>query len=61
MSVPGFEPALLAGKVYGYDAIGSFESIPCGAQGSGSSLVQSILDNQVVVEPLSLQPYPKFS
>mmetsp|Transcript_1328 Transcript_1328/g.1116 ORF Transcript_1328/g.1116 Transcript_1328/m.1116 type:complete len:243 (-) Transcript_1328:100-828(-) len=35
------------GKVYGYDAIGSYESIPCGAQGSGSSLVQSILDNQL--------------
>lgn len=35
------------GAVYGYDAIGSFERLDQGAQGSGRSLVQSILDNQV--------------
>jgi 20S proteasome subunit beta 6 len=35
------------GAVYGYDAIGSFERLDQGAQGSGKSLVQSILDNQV--------------
>lgn len=35
------------GAVYGYDAIGSFERLEQGAQGSGRSLVQSILDNQV--------------
>ncbi len=35
------------GAVYGYDAIGSFERLQHGAQGSGRSLVQSILDNQV--------------
>lgn len=35
------------GAVYGYDAIGSFERLKQGAQGSGRSLVQSILDNQV--------------
>ncbi len=35
------------GAVYGYDAIGSFERLSQGAQGSGRSLVQSILDNQV--------------
>ena len=35
------------GAVYGYDAIGSFERLEHGAQGTGRSLVQSILDNQV--------------
>jgi 20S proteasome subunit beta 6 len=35
------------GAVYGYDAIGSYERLSQGAQGSGRSLVQSILDNQV--------------
>ena len=35
------------GAVYGYDAIGSFERLSQGAQGTGRSLVQSILDNQV--------------
>ena len=35
------------GAVYGYDAIGSFERMEHGSQGSGKSLVQSILDNQV--------------
>jgi len=35
------------GVVYGYDAIGSFESIPYGATGSASALITSILDNQL--------------
>jgi 20S proteasome subunit beta 6 len=35
------------GAVYGYDAIGSFERIPYGVQGSGSALATSILDNQI--------------
>jgi 20S proteasome subunit beta 6 len=35
------------GAVYGYDAIGSFERMQHGSQGTGKSLVQSILDNQV--------------
>jgi 20S proteasome subunit beta 6 len=30
-----------------YDAIGSFERIPYGVQGTGSALATSILDNQV--------------
>jgi 20S proteasome subunit beta 6 len=35
------------GAVYGYDAIGSFERLNNGSQGTGKSLVQSILDNQI--------------
>jgi 20S proteasome subunit beta 6 len=35
------------GAVYGYDAIGSFQRLTQGSQGSGRQLVQSILDNQV--------------
>lgn len=35
------------GAVYGYDAIGSFERIPFGVQGSGAALGTSILDNQL--------------
>lgn len=35
------------GAVYGYDAIGSFERVECGAQGSGQALVASLLDNQI--------------
>ncbi len=35
------------GYVYGYDAVGSFESIPYGVTGSGSALITSLLDNQV--------------
>merc|ERR1712018_514884 len=35
------------GALYGYDAIGSYERILSGAQGSGNTLVMSFLDNQV--------------
>lgn len=35
------------GKVYGYDAIGSFEEIPYGCVGSSMHLITSLLDNQV--------------
>lgn len=35
------------GKIYGYDAIGSFESVPYGCVGSSMHLITSLLDNQV--------------
>jgi 20S proteasome subunit beta 6 len=35
------------GFVFGYDAIGSYESSPYCVTGSGSALITSILDNQV--------------
>merc|ERR1719245_1653965 len=35
------------GAVYHYDAIGSFERCPYTTSGSGSSLVMSVLDNQL--------------
>ena len=37
-----------AGIVYGYDAIGSFDKLTYGVQGSGSELGAPILDNQFV-------------
>lgn len=36
------------GKVYGYDAVGSFESVPYVVTGSASALITSLLDNQVM-------------
>jgi len=36
-----------AGVAYGYDAVGSFESIPYGVTGSGSALITSLFDNQI--------------
>eukprot|EP00455_Lapot_gusevi_P040191 TRINITY_DN4537_c0_g1_i1.p1 TRINITY_DN4537_c0_g1~~TRINITY_DN4537_c0_g1_i1.p1 ORF type:complete len:230 (+),score=34.41 TRINITY_DN4537_c0_g1_i1:55-744(+) len=35
------------GRVYGYDAIGSFECLPFCVTGSGTQLITPILDNQV--------------
>eukprot|EP00386_Alphamonas_edax_P011869 GDKI01037310.1.p1 GENE.GDKI01037310.1~~GDKI01037310.1.p1 ORF type:complete len:274 (-),score=111.52 GDKI01037310.1:235-996(-) len=35
------------GAVYGYDAIGSHERSMYGAQGTGNSLMMSVLDNQI--------------
>jgi len=36
------------GKVFGYDAIGSYDTLTYGVQGSGNSLGAPILDNQFV-------------
>ncbi|KAJ3681245.1 hypothetical protein LUZ60_015734 [Juncus effusus] len=35
------------GCVYGYDAVGSYERLGYGAQGSGSTLIMPVLDNQL--------------
>ena len=37
-----------AGCVYGYDAIGSFDKLSYGVQGSGTSMASPLLDNQFV-------------
>ena len=34
------------GAIYGYDAIGSYDRVNSGAEGSGSQMVIPILDNQ---------------
>lgn len=44
------------GVVYGYDAIGSYEAIEAGAQGSGQMLVQALLDNQVAFKNQKIVP-----
>ena len=36
------------GSVYGYDAIGSYDKLTYGVQGSGSELGAPILDNQFI-------------
>jgi 20S proteasome subunit beta 6 len=36
------------GIVYGYDAIGSFDKLTYGCQGSGSDMAAPLLDNQFV-------------
>ena len=33
------------GIVYGYDAIGSYDGVEYGAQGSGNSMGMTVLDN----------------
>lgn len=35
------------GKIFGYDAIGSFDELTHGVQGSGQQLCMSVLDNQM--------------
>jgi 20S proteasome subunit beta 6 len=44
------------GAVYGYDAIGSYERLKAGAQGTGQSLVQPLLDNQITFNNQTLIP-----
>jgi 20S proteasome subunit beta 6 len=47
------------GAVYTYDAIGSFERVGYGCQGSGKELVQPVLDAQLAAaSPLALPPAP---
>lgn len=45
--VAGVDKVSGQGYIFGYDAIGSFESSPYCVCGSGSALITSILDNQI--------------
>lgn len=47
------------GVCYGYDAIGSYESLSAGSQGSGQSLIQPLLDNQIKYNNQLLIPKDK--
>lgn len=50
------------GAIYTYDAIGSFERVGYGIQGSGKELIQPVLDNQLqAASPLVLPPKPWLS
>lgn len=44
------------GLCYGYDAVGSFEKVKCVSVGSGQTMVQSFLDNQVVRQHQQILP-----
>lgn len=50
------------GAIYSYDAIGSFERVGFGCQGSGKDLIQPVLDEQLKAgHPLVLPPQPWLS
>jgi 20S proteasome subunit beta 6 len=50
------------GAIYTYDAIGSFERVGYGCQGSGKELIQPVLDNQLkAASPLVLPERPWLS
>ena len=52
-----FRAFLISGRgaIYTYDAIGSFERVGYGCQGSGKELIQPVLDNQLkAASPLVL-------
>ncbi|KAL6778305.1 hypothetical protein ACKKBG_A17680 [Auxenochlorella protothecoides x Auxenochlorella symbiontica] len=50
------------GAVYTYDAIGSYERVGYGCQGSGKELMQPVLDSQLkAASPLLLPPQPWLS
>lgn len=52
---PGALPVTGRGAVYTYDAIGSYERVGYGCQGSGKELMQPVLDSQLkAASPLLL-------
>jgi hypothetical protein len=54
-------PTAGRGAVYTYDAIGSYERVGYGVQGSGKELIQPVLDNQLkAASPLVLPQQVRF-
>ena len=47
------------GEVYGYDAVGSYDMVTYGVQGSGSQLGAPILDNQFVGHNFKVKVLPE--
>ena len=47
------------GVIYGYDAIGSYDKLTYGVQGSGSQLGSPILDNQFVGHNYKVKVLPE--
>ena len=47
------------GEIYGYDAVGSYDKLTYGVQGSGSELGAPILDNQFIGHNFKVKVLPE--